>query len=169
VRCIFPDPLQMPHAETPLKKKTMFFNTASKNTVNYRSFSRGGVDTGWVGGRGRSVYNFRLPPKASGKDTGWPLAGARPPICGTSLASQLVAGAPVAGIIATRPAQDSGLSGLSRQGNDCETRSSWRFHRAPRDGSRCLTLLSEPSRKTVVEARKRLPRTWPPHNKTPSC
>ena len=41
----------------------MFFNTASKNVVNYMSFSRGGVDTGWV-----SAYNLRLPPKASGKD-----------------------------------------------------------------------------------------------------
>ena len=48
--------------------KKMSFNTASKNIVNYMSFSRGGVDTGWVGGRGRSAYNLRLPPKASGKD-----------------------------------------------------------------------------------------------------
>ena len=47
----------------------MFFFYQVKNTVNYRSFSRG-VDTGWVGGRGRSAYNLRLPPKASGKDTG---------------------------------------------------------------------------------------------------
>ena len=26
---------------------------------------------GWVGGWGGSPYNLRLPPKASGKDTGW--------------------------------------------------------------------------------------------------
>ena len=34
------------------------------------------MNPGWVGGRGRSIYNFRLPPKASDKDTGC-LAGAR--------------------------------------------------------------------------------------------
>ena len=34
------------------------------------------MSTGWVGGRGRSACNFRLPPKASGKDTGC-VAGAR--------------------------------------------------------------------------------------------
>ena len=53
-----------------------FLTPQAKKTVNYRSFSRGGVDTGWVGGRGRSAYNLRLPPKASGKDTG-SVAGAR--------------------------------------------------------------------------------------------
>ena len=31
-----------PTPKRHLKKKTMFFSTASKNTVNYRSFSRGG-------------------------------------------------------------------------------------------------------------------------------
>ena len=136
----------------------MFFNTASKNTVNYRSFSRGGVDTGWVGGRGRSVYNFRLPPKASGKDTGWPLAGARPPICGTSLASQLVAGAPVAGnnnsdTPSSRFRAQRAVEARKRLRNTIQLEVSPGL---PRDGSRCLTLLSEPSRKTVVEARKRL-------------
>ena len=29
-----------------------------------------GIDTRWVGGRGAAVYNLRLPPKASGEDTG---------------------------------------------------------------------------------------------------
>ena len=57
-------------------KKRCFFNTASKHIVNYMSFSRGGVDTGWVGGRGRSAYNLLLPSKASGKDTGSVVAGA---------------------------------------------------------------------------------------------
>ena len=28
------------------------------------------MNRGWVGGRGGSVYNLRLPPKASGEDTG---------------------------------------------------------------------------------------------------
>ena len=35
------------------------------------------MNTGWVGGRVRSAYNLRLPPKASGKNTGWPV-GRRP-------------------------------------------------------------------------------------------
>ena len=46
-------------------KKWCFFNTASKNNVNYRGFSRGGVVWRWVG--------FGYQPKASGKDTGWPV------------------------------------------------------------------------------------------------
>ena len=35
-------------------------------------------DDGWVGGRGARLYNLRLPPKASGKDTGDPSVGRRP-------------------------------------------------------------------------------------------
>jgi len=50
-------------------QKTMFFLTPqAKYTVNYRWFGRPGV-----GGRAGSA----LPPKASGKDTRWPVAGVR--------------------------------------------------------------------------------------------
>ena len=55
---------------------TLIFNTASKKKRKLQVLQSGGVDTGWVGGRGRSAYNLRLPPKASGKDTG-SVAGAR--------------------------------------------------------------------------------------------
>ena len=42
-------------------------HTHTRNTVNY-GFSRHGVNRGWVGGRGRSAYNLRLPRKAFGKE-----------------------------------------------------------------------------------------------------
>ena len=61
-------------------KKECFFNTASKIHRRLEGLqslgSSPGVVQRWVGGRGRSAYNLRLPPKASGKDTGpWPAPG----------------------------------------------------------------------------------------------
>ena len=61
----------------------MLFNTASKIHRKLQGLestrSPTGVNWGWVGGRAGSAYNLRLPPKASGKDTGC-VAGARIPI-----------------------------------------------------------------------------------------
>ena len=67
----------------------MFTYVGRGNALPHSSDRNGGGDdgvtTGW--GRGRptrsaagaaSLYNLRLPPKASGKDTGGPSVGRRP-------------------------------------------------------------------------------------------
>ena len=73
LRCQFfrpgPPPGAQNHVKTGLKhrkKKKYFLTPRVKYTVNYRGFSwhgvgSPGVSTGWVGGRGFSAYNLRLP------------------------------------------------------------------------------------------------------------
>ena len=67
----------------------MFTYVGRTNALPHSSDRNGGggdgVGTGWGGGRptrsaagGASLYNLRLPPKASGKDTGDPSVGRRP-------------------------------------------------------------------------------------------
>ena len=51
-------------------KNDVFWTPHAEYTVNYNDNRGPGVNRGWVGGRGGSVYNLRLPPKASGEDTG---------------------------------------------------------------------------------------------------
>ena len=76
-------PLSCPYVDP------MFAYVGRTNALPHSSDRNGGggdgVGTGWGGGRptrsaagGARLYNLRLPPKASGKDTGWPSwAGAR--------------------------------------------------------------------------------------------
>ena len=62
-------------ARNTVKKKRCFWRPRAKSIVNYKGISspgvgrgsgggRAGVNRRWVGGRGRSAYNLRLPPKA---------------------------------------------------------------------------------------------------------
>ena len=55
-------------------KKRCFWTSRAQNTVNYRDFSWHGVRRGWFRGGSAagpaSVYNLRLPPRASGL-RGW--------------------------------------------------------------------------------------------------
>ena len=47
-----------------------FLTPQAKKHRKLQVLQSGGVNRGWVGGRAGSAYNLRLPPKASGKDTG---------------------------------------------------------------------------------------------------
>ena len=54
-------------------KNDVFWTPHAEYTVNHNDNRGSGVNQNWpevVGGRGVHAYNLRLPPKASGKDTG---------------------------------------------------------------------------------------------------
>ena len=119
------------------RKKRCFSTSRAQNTVNYRNFSWHGVRPAWTGVGRRH--------------------GRRASITfGYHRRKASVARAPII------PLNTCGF--MKRAAAPCHGPLEWS---ALACGCYCLTLPSEPCRKTAVEARKQLPRSWLRHSETP--